>query len=116
MLTLTLTSGTIAALGVLAAAPAGATPSTDCVQPTQTYAAGAQGSYVVPPGATTVDVVASGAAASSNYYGSGGSGATVTTTLSVTPGEVLDYAVGTSGDMWTGGLSGTSPSGGSVSG
>ncbi|MDX6245470.1 MAG: hypothetical protein QOE76_3193 [Frankiales bacterium] len=116
LLTLTLTSGTLAALGVLAAAPAGASPTPGCVQPTQTYAAGAQGSYVVPPGATTVDVVVSGAAASSNYYGSGGSGATVTTTLSVTPGEVLDYAVGTSGDLWTGGLSGTSPSGGSVTG
>jgi CshA-type fibril repeat protein len=113
LLSLTLTSGTLAGLGILAAAPAGATPTPGCVQPTQTYAAGAQGSYVVPAGATTVDVVASGAAAvTSQFQGQGGVGATVATTLSVTPGEVLDYTVGTPGDGRNGGLSGTSPSGG----
>ena len=117
LITLTLTSGTLAGLGVLAAAPAGATPGPACNQPTVTLPAGSAGSYTVPAGATLVSVTASGAKAVDNgTFGSGGAhggaGATVTTSLSVTPGQALDYTVGTAGSTSSGGLTGTSPSGG----
>ena len=89
---------------------------TACVQPTQTFGAGAQGSYVVPAGVYAVAVGAAGApgaaANSTSYSAAGGAGAAVSTTLSVTPGEVLDYAVGTTNGI-SGGLSGSAPSGGS---
>ncbi|MFC1525818.1 IPTL-CTERM sorting domain-containing protein [Candidatus Latescibacterota bacterium] len=50
--------------------------------------------FAVPNGVTSLEIVAVGAGGGGSIYMPGGSGALVTTTLSVTPGQVLDLFVG----------------------
>lgn len=116
LLSLALTSGTLAELSVLTTTVARADDPTVCNQPSQDYFTGVSSHYVVPAGTTSVSVVASGAeAANDRFSGVGGNGATVSTTLTVTPGQVLDLSVGVYSNSASGGLSGGLPSGGSVS-
>ena len=61
---------------------------------------GAIEAWTVPNGVTSIEIIAIGADGgdSQNREGQGGSGARATATFSVTPGEVLEIAVGAAGD------------------
>ncbi len=89
----------VAALAFLAAcgeSPTGPTvdlaPNFDLVTTAHTTVGAA--TFIVPDGVTSLDIVAVGGGAAGNLYVTGGSGALVTSTVSVTPGQVLDLFVG----------------------
>ena len=78
---------------------------------------GAQQTYVVPPGVTTIDVDVIGAEGgdatgttvgwgAGTANGEGGNGGRVTATLPVTPGETLYLYVGGEGTISAGGFNG----------
>ena len=59
--------------------------------------------FTVPAGVTSISVVAVGGGGGGTYNGLGGAGARVTSTVSVTPGQVLDLFVGSTsgpGSNW----------------
>ncbi len=74
---------------------------------TQTFSAtGAQQTFVVPAGITSLTIELGGAAGASIGSGTGGSGQVITATISVTPGETLYLYVGGIGSGTSGGFNG----------
>lgn len=100
----------VVALTLVPAAPVAAL--TTPPSPNQSYAyTGGPQIYVVPPGVTSISVLLRGAAGSSPAGGgTGGLGGEISGTISVTPGEVLQFMVGGSGA--SGGFNGGSGGGG----
>ena len=91
-----------------------------CAAPTlvsQSFAAGSTGSYTVATGIQSVAVTAIGGTGADETSGAahGGAGARLKTALTVTDGEVLDVAVGSTATTSAGGDSGGSASGGAGS-
>jgi hypothetical protein len=74
---------------------------------TQTFNyTGAQQTWTVPAGVTSVTVDAQGAQGSNSSYGTGGNGGRVQTTLAVTPGATVYINVGQGGTISAGGWNG----------
>ncbi|NBY39818.1 MAG: hypothetical protein EBQ66_02655, partial [Flavobacteriia bacterium] len=67
---------------------------------------GAQQTWTVPAGVTSITVDAQGAQGSNSSYGTGGNGGRVQTTLSVTPGATVYINVGQAGTISAGGWNG----------
>src|SRR4051812_23086045 len=80
-----------AVLGCAAALPSVAGATTNSLTFTAT---GAEQSFTVPPGVTSLQVALAGAAGGHGLNGFGGPGALVTGTLAVTPGQTLYVEVG----------------------
>ncbi len=83
--------------------------SVNCVANTVSFTTPGPYTWTVPPGITSVSVVATGGGgggaglAGTGPGGAGGAGAVVTSTLSVTPGQVLNLVVGGGGQAGTNG-------------
>ena len=69
---------------------------------TGSYTTVGASTFTVPAGVTSLEIVAVGGGGGGSIYMPGGSGARVTSTVAVTPGQVLDLFVGsgTSGTNW----------------
>ncbi|MDQ1695390.1 MAG: large repetitive protein [Frankiaceae bacterium] len=101
----------IAAFALLTAPEASASAPSG----TATFDPGAEQTFTVPAGVSTIHVVAVGGNGANNEEldSSGGTGAVVTTDVAVTPGATLSINVGSNGgSAGTGGVSGTTSSGG----
>ena len=84
------------------------TKATTIAQTTTTFnCTGAPASFTVPPCVFSVNITAAGADGGGVTPGGGGNGATVTSTLAVTPGQVITVTVGCTGTN-----AGTAASGG----